>query len=138
MIDTHFVQAILKAIGDGQYVGTRVHDVIGRVIGDFDNASENEQEKFVYHMDELFKANLFRAKDLGRQYGWGFRKALGGDYTSTNAQLVLTPIGGEALEELQKPKGLERFKVAIRTAGVTAGHEVIKFALSELFKSAAT
>lgn len=136
MIDTQLVIAILKEIGDGQYIGTPSHEVIERVIGDFDDASENEQEKLVYHMDELHDAGLFRAKGINPENGWGFNRSLGGDYINTNPHLVLTPFGGEALEELGKPKGIERFKAAIRASGTLVGAEAVKYAVGELFKSA--
>lgn len=135
MIDTKMVKDLLQAIGEGQYVGTPNTKLTDAFVGDFEEADENAREKFIYHMDELFSADLYRSKDLGDEYGWGAISGIDGCISIAETNLVLTPVGGEVLEELMKPKGLERMKSAIRSVGAMAGSEAVKYAVGELLKS---
>lgn len=134
MIDATLVKNILRSIGEGQYIGTPTTKLINELVGDLEEADANTIEKFIYHMDELFEAGLFRAKNLGHEHGWGANVYVDGDVDFEKTMLVLSPIGGEILEELSKPKGLERLKSSIRNVGAVAGTEAVKYAIGELLK----
>ena len=137
MPDPKMMKDLLQCIGEGSYVGTPNTELLEKFLGDFDSADENTIEKFMYHMDELFSAGLFRAKHLAVEHGWGAGSGIDGDVSIAETNLVLSPVGSEVLEELSKPKGLESFKSAIRNVGVTsavAGTEAVKYAIGELLK----
>lgn len=133
MLKPELVKDILDTIGEGEYVGVQVDWLFDKFVGDPDEAGENETQKFVYHMDELFNAGLFKARNLDPRHGWGLSQGIGGSYSITNVNLVLTPIGGETLEELKKPKGLQKFMDAIRGAGAVAGSEAVRYGIGSLF-----
>ncbi|WP_438768080.1 hypothetical protein [Kushneria sp. TE3] len=134
MIDSQMVKDILGAIGEGEYVGVTLPPLIERFLGDFNQAAPNDIEKFTYHMDELFEAGLFKAKDLRPELGWGLSRGLGNQYEMLDTTLVLTPIGGETLEELRKSKGMEKLKQAMRSAGALAGTEALKYGIGALLR----
>ncbi|MBL1267663.1 MAG: hypothetical protein COA87_007925 [Halomonas sp.] len=135
MLQPALVQQILEAIGEGEYVGTRLGQLYKQFVGDdVQAASENEYLKFVYHMDEIYDAGLIKNRDLKPEYRWGQSRELGGGRSYANVHLILTPVGAEVLKELNKPKGLERLIQAVRSAGAVAGQEALKYGISELFK----
>ncbi|WNL39816.1 hypothetical protein RN346_04470 [Halomonas sp. PAMB 3232] len=137
MLKPELVKEILQMIGDGEYVGTPLGDLYKHFLNeDIKGASENEFQKFVYHMDELFDAELFKTRNLNAQRRWGKSQSVGGSRSYANVPLVLTPLGGEVLKELNKPKGLERLMQGIRSAGSAAGQEALKYGVKELFRGA--
>lgn len=132
MLDEQLVKDLLESIGEGQYIGTSAVELMEQHKGD---GSENDTEKFIYHMDELFDAGLYKVKSLKAEYRWGMTRGLGNAIDLTDVRLVLTPLGGEVLEELRKPKGLERLKNSIRTVGAMAGSEAVRHAVANLLTS---
>ncbi|HCR99165.1 MULTISPECIES: DUF2513 domain-containing protein [Halomonas] len=137
MLKPELVREILQKIGDGEYVGTPLGDLHKQILNnDISGADENEYQKFVYHMDELYDAGLFKTRNLGAQNRWGQSKSVSNTRSYTNVPLLLTPLGAEVLKELNKPKGLERLIQGIRSAGSVTGQEALKYGVKELFRSA--
>jgi len=135
MLQPAMVKDILEEIGQGEYVGTPLRELYTRFVGeDVQAAEENDYFKFVYHMDELYNAGLFKTRNLNPRHRWGQSEALGGVRSYSNVPLLLTPLGSEVLKELNKPKGLDRLIQGIRSAGSVAGQEALRHGLSELFK----
>lgn len=64
MLDTQVVKELLGEIGEGAYVGTSGAKMIDKLVGNFRVAEANDVEKFTCHMEEMFAARLFRAKDI--------------------------------------------------------------------------
>ena len=133
------MKEILEFIGKGEYVGVTLAQLQASFLGkDIDAPDENEYLKFVYHMDEIFDAQLIKSRELGRKYRWGKVDTLDGGRHYQNNHLILTPIGGEVLKELNKPKGLDKFIHAVRSVGAMTGQEAIKYGIGELFKTASS
>ena len=135
MLQPAMVKDILDQIGQGEYVGTPLGNLYTRFIGkNVQAAEENDYFKFVYHMDELYDAGLFKTRDLDPHRRWGQSGAIGRVRGYTNVTLILTPLGAEVLKELKKPKGLDRLIQGIRSTGAVGGQEALRYALGELFK----
>ncbi|SHL51804.1 hypothetical protein [Halomonas caseinilytica] len=137
MLQPKMVKEILEEIGKGEYVGTPLGDLYRKFVGeDVQGADENTYRKFLYHMDEMFDAGLFKCRDLNERHRWGKSNGIGNGRSYTNVNLLLTPLGAEALQELSKPKGFEKLVEGMRTAGTMAGQEALKYAIKFMFNSA--
>lgn len=131
MLETDFIKEALEVIGNSKYRGIESSELLEALLGsDFD---DDDFLKAKYHLDEMWDAGLFKGRDGPGKNGWGYQGEVP-RVLLLPIPLVLTPIGAELLEELNKPKGLERFKNAIRSAGSVAGSEAVRFAVGELFK----
>ncbi|SFU79583.1 hypothetical protein [Halomonas korlensis] len=126
MLDSQYMKDLLQSLNDGGYVGVKNDSLWHQFVGD-DDDQQGQAHKFVYHMDELYGAGLMRQRS-SQADGWGHCPTLSGNFDIASVPLVLTPLGQELLEELNKPKGLERFKQALRSAGATAGTEAVRYA----------
>lgn len=135
MLQPTMVREILEQIGQGKYIGTPLAELHTAFVGkDLNTATENDYLKFVYHMDELYNAGLFKPRDFNAKHRWGRSEAIGGSRSYANVNLILTPIGAEVLVELNKPKGLDKLIQGIRSAGAAAGQEALRYGVSDLFK----
>lgn len=129
MLDTSFMKQLLQAIGDTQYEGIRTGDLINATFPS--GTQDNDFLRFKYHMDEMWQAGLIKGRDGPGSNGWGY-SGRGPNFTLISIPLVLTPIGSELLTELNKPKGLERLKQAMRSAGALAGTEALRHGVGAL------
>ncbi|MCE8027556.1 hypothetical protein HOP54_02480 [Halomonas daqingensis] len=134
MLDTTYLKDLLQTIGNSRYEGIDTGKLVDASLGqDFDDA---DFLKFKYHMDEMWQAGLVRGRDGPGKNGWGYQGSAP-RIMLVPIPLVLSPVGSELLAELQKPKGLERFKQAIRSVGATAGTEALKYGIGELLERTA-
>lgn len=132
MLDMDYVKQLLQMIGKASYRGVDTSKLVSEFLGRV--PSHDELLKFKYHMDEIWDAGLIKGRDGPGENGWGYQ------YHRQNMVLVpipivLTPLGSELLKELSKPRGAERLKNALRTAGSIAGTEAFKQAVGELLKA---
>lgn len=123
MLDPGFLKRILQLTEDGGYEGLSNCALFDELAPDDDSGLiTQEQRKLIYHLDEIFKAGLMRCRDMDVSNNWGIKLAGGGNsLTLIEQPLVLTPAGSEFLEELNKPKGLELLKTALKRSGMAAG-----------------
>jgi hypothetical protein len=139
MLDAAYFKELLDTLGNASYMGVKTSDLMERFATDGEGKraefSETAQ-KFKYHMDEAWNAGLIRDRDNSTAENWGLKVGATGNWVYQNRPLVLTPLGGELLKELNKPKGLERLKQALRNAGSAAGTEALKFGIDEILKVA--
>lgn len=140
MLDAAYLRDLLEALGNASYTGVKNHELQERFApeGNEDEVVEFSEagQKFKYHMDEAWNAGLIRDRDNSTADYWGLKVGAGGDWFFVSRPLVLTPLGGELLEELNKPKGLERLKQAMRNAGAAAGTEALKFGIGAILQVA--
>lgn len=133
MIDLDYLKNVLQNISDGSYSGIETNSLIDKVVGsDFE---DDEFLKFKYHMDEAWEAGLLKGRDGPGANGWGYQ-GKAPRITLISIPLVLTPIGSDTLAEMKKPKGLERLKMAVLSAGGTAGTEGLRMGVGEFLRSA--
>lgn len=126
MIDPQYLNSILEELELGRYSGVKNTSILKKIA-----PNEEDRDKFIYHMDEIWNAGLARTKNPMRVSRWGFEQHFGGSSINT-LDLVLTPLGAEVRAELSKSKGFERFKLLIRTAGTAAGAQAFKVAIDNL------
>ncbi|WP_048305774.1 hypothetical protein [Halomonas sp. PR-M31] len=130
MLDTLYMQRILKFIAEGSYEGALTPDLWLTFV-ESSNTETASFHRFVYHMNELVNAGLIKERDVEKS-GWGFNP----DASLDEISLVLTPIGQQFLVLLsQPPKGLptERLEIALRHHG-DAGKDALRFAVGTLLK----
>lgn len=133
MLDVDFMRQVLQLIGNAKYQGIESNDLIEEVLGQ--GFSDDEFLKLKYHMDEMWAAGLIKGRDGPGKNGWGYQ-GRPPRIMIMSIPLVLTPIGSELLQELNKPKGLDRLTTALRSAGGVAGTEALKAAIGALLKGA--
>ncbi|PAU76546.1 hypothetical protein [Halomonas salipaludis] len=138
MLDTAYLKQLLELVGDKGYLGIDNGDLMNHLAPDEGQPVEFTEmgQQFKYHMDEAWMAGLIRDRDDVTAKDWGLVVGVSGHWAYRGKQLVLSPIGGELLEELGKPKGLERLKQAVRSAGAAAGTEALRAGVAELLKGA--
>lgn len=138
MLDTAYLKQLLEIVGNASYMGVENGHLMEKLAPEKDQPVESTEEgqKFKYHMDEAWAAGLIRDRDDSSIEHWGLKIGASGDWFYVARSLVLTPLGGELLEELSKPKGLERLKQGIRNAGAAAGSEALRFGVGALLKAA--
>lgn len=128
MLDTSYMQRILKFIAEGSYEGVLTPDLWV----EFVEAGANEKvdiHKLIYHMNEVANAGLIKERDVARS-GWGFNPGADLD----EVFLVLTPAGRLFLKLLsQPPEGLpaEKLDLALQ-ANAGAGSAAFRFAVGDL------
>lgn len=138
MLDAEYFTRLLQAVGDASYMGVSNTELFDRFVekpeDGIEEATTLSGQKFKYHMDEAWMAGLIRPRDgSALEPDWGLKMYAGGRHWGLmSKQLVLTPIGAETLAELKKPKGLEKFKGALRGVGAEAGKEAVKAAVGFL------
>lgn len=125
MLDADYLKTLLKHFESASYSGVANTDV-GQLMLDKDKNETDEENKFIYHMDEVWSAGFIRWKDNLAVKRWGLIQSGDGQTTYTVQPLVLTPAGQAFIDELSKSKGMERFKAAMRTTGLAAGAEALK------------
>lgn len=140
MLDAAYLRELLETLGNASYAGVKNHELQERfapeINGDEGVEFSEAGLKFKYHMDEAWNVGLIRDRDNRSADYWGLKVGAGGNWFFMSRPLVLTPLGGELLEELNQPKGLERLKQAMRNAGSAAGTEALKFGIGALLKAA--
>lgn len=138
MLDTAYLKQLLEAIGSKAYLGMDNGKLMEYLAPDEGQPIEFTEggQKFKYHMDEAWKAGLIRDRDDVSAKDWGLIVGASGHWAYRGKQLVLSPVGGELLEELNKPKGLERMKQAVRSVGAAAGTEALRVGVADLLKNA--
>ncbi|REC94916.1 hypothetical protein [Kushneria indalinina] len=138
MLDPAYLKSLLTLINDKHYTGMHAADLADELAPESEAPIEFTEagHKFKYHMDEARQAGLIRQRDKPSADGWGLFVSVDGHWSFTCVALVLTPVGGEFLEELNKPKGIERLKNGLRSVGAAAGTEALKFGVAEVLKAA--
>lgn len=138
MLDTAYLKQLLELVGSKAYLGIDNAELMGHLAPDEGQPIEFTEagQKFKYHMDEAWKAGLIRDRDDVTAMDWGLMVGASGHWAYRGKQLVLSPVGGELLEELGKPKGLERLKQAVRSGGAVAGTEALRVGVAALLKGA--
>nr|WP_298409966.1 hypothetical protein [uncultured Halomonas sp.] len=130
MLDTSYMQRILKFISEGSYEGV-IAPNLWSIFVESSTTVTASMHRFIYHMNELVNAGLIKERDVGKS-GWGFNP----DASLDEISLVLTPTGQQFLMLLsQPPKGLptERLELALRQHG-DAGAHALRFAVGTLLK----
>ncbi|GHB24534.1 hypothetical protein [Salinicola rhizosphaerae] len=133
MLEIEYLKQLLQRIGAAKYTGIESNYLVYAALGE--NFSDEEFLKLKYHMDEIWEAGLIKGRDGPGKNGWGYQ-GKPPRMMLIPIPLVLTPIGSELLQELNKPKGLERLKTAMRSVGGIAGSEALKAAIGALLKGA--
>lgn len=133
MLNMDYMKQLLQAIGNARYEGVETDRLVYSTIGE--DCSDEDFLELKYHLDEMWEAGLIRGREGPGKNGWGYQ-GRPPRVMLLPIPLVLTPIGSELLEELNKPKGLERLKQAIRNVGGTTGTEALKFGIGELLRGA--
>lgn len=139
MLDAAYLRELLETLGNASYMGIKTSELMERFAPNGEDKRVEFSEagqKFKYHMDEAWNAGLIRDRDDSRADYWGLKVGAAGHWVFQSRPLVLTPLGGELLDELNQPKGLERLKQAMRHAGSAAGTEALKLGIGALLKAA--
>ncbi|KZC99633.1 MULTISPECIES: hypothetical protein [unclassified Thalassospira] len=138
MLDASYLRDMLSFVEEGSYTGVTNEALVRCFAPDiFDKAVQQSEDfaKFKYHMDEAWGAGLIRRRDSRGGDDWGVRFGSSGSVALTRVDLVLTPIGGEALAEMRKSKGAERLVDALKSAGGVAGREALSQGIAALLRA---
>lgn len=133
VIDPEYLRSLLDTLYQAGYRGMTNTELWARFVSSAEGGNSEAAYKFQYHMDEICAAGLLRNSDT-KEGCWG---AVGTDdgLILVKSTLLLTPVGSAFLEELQKPRGLEKLKEWIRAAGMHAGSQAFQEAVKEVLQN---